>query len=238
MVTGNSRFHLVVDSGMTNDELVKSSQGTVVPLDKKLEQRREVKPTKAQLKRQARSRADDIRSRLDAAAEHISTIPILVAEAWNDGDWEALGYSDWETYVQDEFGTSILKLDTAIRKLWVKELASQGMSTREIAPVVNVGKSTVNRDLAVPNGTDDRPEGDDSPVGKDGLVILEDPDNPVLNDSVEVGEACPIVSFTKFYNSVRDFMGDVPTLPYKPEERAKLARYLRKIATQLEGEGK
>jgi hypothetical protein len=109
--------------------------------------------TKAVAKRQAKARADDIRSRLDALAEHIETLPILVGEAWEQGDFEALGYATWEEYVKAEYGTHLLKLDRALRREWVKELTDRGMSTREIAPVVNASNATVHDDLRVQNLT-------------------------------------------------------------------------------------
>ena len=142
------------------------------------------RPSKATLKKQATQRADDIRARLDATTEHIETIPVLVSEAWEDGDWQALGHPNWEAYVAVEFGTSLLKLDKAIRKLWVKELTSHGMSQREIAPVVNVSQMTVSRDLDETNDSPKTPaplpEGDTVVIGRDGLVILgdEEPEKP------------------------------------------------------------
>jgi len=46
----------------------------------------------------------------------------------------------------------------------VADLAEEGLSVREISAVVGVGKSTVDRDLSVPNGTDDDKKAQDNPV--------------------------------------------------------------------------
>lgn len=102
--------------------------------------------TKAVAKRQAQERADAIRSRLDSLAEHIEAIPALVTEAWENGDFGTLGYATWEEYVRGEYGTHLLRLERAIRREWVKQLTDKGMSSREIAPVVNTSHTQVQRE--------------------------------------------------------------------------------------------
>ena len=86
-------------------------------------------------------RADAIRQRIDNLAE----VPALIATAYQAEDWKTLGYESWEAYVSEEFGTSLLKLNTAMRKQWTRTLKDAGMSTREIAPVTNVSQATASR---------------------------------------------------------------------------------------------
>ena len=49
--------------------------------------------------------------------------------------------------VQDRFGGALTRLPVDLRRPVVHELASAGMSTRAIAPVVGVSKSLVAQDL-------------------------------------------------------------------------------------------
>ena len=90
----------------------------------------------------ARERADAIRGRIDDLAD----VPRLIATAYQAEDWRTLGYESWEDYVSEEFGTSLIKLNAAMRKQWTRTLKDAGMSTREIAPVTNVSQATVSRD--------------------------------------------------------------------------------------------
>ena len=86
----------------------------------------------------------------------------LIQEAWEQRDWQTLGYADWETYTEAEFGPDQLPL-TREQRTWMVQQLSDTMSTRAIAAVLRVGKSTVNRELSQ-NGT---PES--SPARRTGL---------------------------------------------------------------------
>src|SRR5437016_318820 len=100
------------------------------------------------LRDHAQTRAENIRTRLDSLTANINEIPVLIQEAYQAGDWQALGYPDWPAYVHEEYGTHIIKLDKAVRRKWARDLKAVGMSTREIAPVTNVSKATAARDAA------------------------------------------------------------------------------------------
>lgn len=81
----------------------------------------------------------------------------LIHEAQQGKAHEALGYRSWTEYVSQVFSdTPLMRLSRDERKELVGELASQGMSTRAIAPVVGTNYSTVSRDLkeSVANATD------------------------------------------------------------------------------------
>jgi hypothetical protein len=86
-------------------------------------------------------------------ADNLDAIPGLVATAKTEGDWDALGYESWEAYVKGEFGTGLLKLDRAVRRVWSRALKDAGLSTREIAPVVNADQKTVVNDLREENSS-------------------------------------------------------------------------------------
>lgn len=106
----------------------------------------------------AQQRAEAIRRGIDATAAALADVPRLVIEAHRAEDWRTLGYGTWQDYVTGEFGTSLIKLDRATRQTWTHSLKGAGMSTREIAPVTNVGKTQVQRDLTAPNGAARSPE--------------------------------------------------------------------------------
>lgn len=94
----------------------------------------------------AKERAEDIRTRLDQAADALAEVPELVAQAHKAEDWRALDYGSWQDYVTAEFGTSLVKLDRATRRGWTRSLKDAGLSQREIAPVTNVSQMQVSRD--------------------------------------------------------------------------------------------
>ena len=111
----------------------------------------------------ARERADAIRGRIDDLAD----VPRLIAEAYQAEDWRTLGYKSWGDYVSEEFGTSLLKLNTAMRKQWTHELKDAGMSTREIAPVTNVSQATVSRD-----SNESQPKSDTGTKGRKEIMKI------------------------------------------------------------------
>lgn len=94
--------------------------------------------------RDARSRASRIR---EGIHNYLATLA-LIAEAWEKGDWRALGYSNWESYVDAEYGADRLRLPIEHRQKAVEELRLLGMSQRAIAATVGVSQEQVRRDLA------------------------------------------------------------------------------------------
>lgn len=97
----------------------------------------------------AERRAERITMRLDAIAENYSRVLPMIREAIEKRDDIALGYASPGAYVSDRFGQSLANLGMDVRREVVRELTEAGMSTRAIAPVVGVGKSTVERDSQV-----------------------------------------------------------------------------------------
>lgn len=72
----------------------------------------------------------------------------LIHEAQQGKAHEALGFRSWAEYVSQVFSdTPLMRLSRDERKELVRELASQGMSTRAIAPVVGVHHDTVATDI-------------------------------------------------------------------------------------------
>jgi N6-adenosine-specific RNA methylase IME4 len=57
-----------------------------------------------------------------------------------------------------------LRFTIEARKQVAKELAAKGMSTRQIAEVTGAGKSSIARDLTVPDGTETVPDGTPGPL--------------------------------------------------------------------------
>lgn len=87
----------------------------------------------------ARERAARIRTALEDVAP-------LIVEAYQNRDWDLLGYSDWHSYVVGEFGGP-LRLGRDDRKQAVLELRQEGMSTRAIGDALGVHHDTVATDI-------------------------------------------------------------------------------------------
>lgn len=96
-----------------------------------------------------------IQLRLDVIADNVEQVIPMITEAKAGSVHEVLGYRSWTEYVAEEFGGRLQRLARVDRRPLVQLLADQGMSTRAIAPILGVGKSTVARELAagVPDGT-------------------------------------------------------------------------------------
>ncbi len=71
----------------------------------------------------------------------------LLHEAQDGDAARLLGYKSWTAYISDVFGEQPLRLEKDLRREFVKELSSEGMSTRAIAPIVGVDHATAVRDL-------------------------------------------------------------------------------------------
>ncbi|MFC9995834.1 hypothetical protein [Nocardia sp. NPDC127526] len=105
----------------------------------------------------ARELTDQIRAGADALWQ-------LVAQAYVNRAWQALGYCSWDDYCTREFGDCRIRLPREERQEIVASLREVGMSTRAIAAATGVARGTVLKDL----GEVDQIEPPDSIVGFDG----------------------------------------------------------------------
>ncbi len=97
----------------------------------------------------AQARAARIRAGIGA---YIATLDDIAA-AYAQRDWVALGYADWQAYVDGEYGAERLRLTPEHRAKAVQELRLAGMSQRAIGSALGVSVGTVNADLS---GVQDR----------------------------------------------------------------------------------
>lgn len=81
-----------------------------------------------------------------SAADHFDRAWSLVEQAVQAGAHIALGYRSPGDYLATEFDGVLSGLDVASRRVAVRELATYGLSTRAIAPVVGASHMTVQRD--------------------------------------------------------------------------------------------
>lgn len=102
----------------------------------------------------ARSRAARIRIGISS---YLSTLSD-VAAAYAQRDWEALGYSTWQQYVDGEYSEQRLKLSPEHRQKAVAELRLAGLSQTAIATAVGVSQGTVRNDLVQVSKTTNLPE--------------------------------------------------------------------------------
>jgi hypothetical protein len=107
-----------------------------------------------------------IRTVLDRAWE-------FIALAYKGRAFIALGYPNWDAYVDARFGDLRIAVPREHRTQVVAELAGVRMSCRAIAKVLGVGVATVHRELArsIPTGPSDPAVGGGSNagvIGRDG----------------------------------------------------------------------
>lgn len=95
----------------------------------------------------ARRLTDRIRLLAETVAEQMDKMAGLIDEARIGSAWLALGYRSWTEYVSTEFANVLPRLDREPRREFVRELATRGMSTRAIAPIVGVHHDTVATDI-------------------------------------------------------------------------------------------
>lgn len=87
-----------------------------------------------------------IKTHLEALQRSLDEIGELIAEAYQGRVWEPLGYTDWDTYVREEFASvSRLRLTRDERRDMVVSLRSVGMSTRAIGGALGVSHTEVQR---------------------------------------------------------------------------------------------
>lgn len=106
-------------------------------------------PTNADIEA-AKNRAQDINQRLGRMSDDAAMLPVLVVEAWNDNDWQTLGYDTWEGYVAEEF-QNLPRLTDVMRKSWTRQIRDEtepSMPLRAISAVTGAHYATASRDLA------------------------------------------------------------------------------------------
>ncbi len=89
-----------------------------------------------------------IQSGFDVVSEDLHAIRERIKALYSGRGWEAMGYGSWPELCEAQFRGHVERLDRVARQSFVAELSAEGLSTRAIAPVVGVGKSTVDRDIS------------------------------------------------------------------------------------------
>lgn len=95
----------------------------------------------------ARRLTDRIRLLAASVADSLDKMAALIDAARLGSAWITLGYRSWTDYVSTEFAGVLPRLDRQPRQDFVRELSSRGMSTRTIAPIVQVHHDTVASDI-------------------------------------------------------------------------------------------
>lgn len=71
----------------------------------------------------------------------------LIVCAYTERAWEALGYTTWDDYCSQEFGTARLRLPREERDTVVSSLRDLGLSSRAIASAIGSSQDPVEREL-------------------------------------------------------------------------------------------
>lgn len=88
-----------------------------------------------------------IADKLDAIADNLEQVMPMIREALTREAWKALGYASPTAYVSERFAGALGRLPRNVRQPVVCELSAAGMSTRAIAPIVQVHHDTVASDV-------------------------------------------------------------------------------------------
>lgn len=96
----------------------------------------------------AERRAQQIEARLSAIGESFTAAMQKIREAIEHRDDIALGYRSPGDYISARFGRALSGLPVEMRREAVRELTEAGMSTRAIAPIVDVTRQMVSKDRA------------------------------------------------------------------------------------------
>lgn len=98
---------------------------------------------------EARRLTTEAQNELRSSRDHFDKAWSLIEQAVSGGGHLDLGYRSPGDYLHAEFDGVLSGLDVAARRVAVRTLTDWGLSTRAIAPVVGVGKSTIDRDQQV-----------------------------------------------------------------------------------------
>lgn len=110
---------------------------------------------------QARALTDRIKSHVEQAWE-------LIVEAYQGRAWIALGYSTWDDYCLQEFGSCRIRLPREERTDVVASLRDAGMTTRAIASATGFAYGTVQSEIVSISRDQNRSPGPETIVGIDG----------------------------------------------------------------------
>lgn len=112
----------------------------------------------------------------------VTNIIQLLLDAAEGRAWKALGYKNWQDYINVELGGAPLQLPTLKRREAVEAFVKNGWSTRQIAAATDTPQSTISDDVAaIAKASTDR-----NPVSSNGQGDLE----PMLD---EEGNEIPTV---------------------------------------------
>lgn len=103
------------------------------------------------------------RELVDMIRAGVSVVRDALIEAFEGRAWVALGYADWQSLCDAEFGVRV-QLPREQRRELVGELREAGLSTRAIGSALDVAPSTVREDL----GTGGRNRPPERVTGTDG----------------------------------------------------------------------
>lgn len=88
---------------------------------------------------------DTARRIVNQVNQDLRSAVVGMIELWQHRDWEPLGYSSWQELCTSEFPFQV-HFPKAERVEAVGQLTEAGMSTRDAAAALGVGKSTIERD--------------------------------------------------------------------------------------------
>lgn len=135
--------------------------------------------------------ATEARELTDRIKVVVGAVWELVAAAYVERAWAALGYPSWDAYCSAEFGASRLALPREDRREAVASLREHGLSTRAIASATGDSHTTVQRDISTTSTGTNVPVADDTRiVGVNGKSYA--PRGPVTAPEIEDRSTVPL----------------------------------------------
>jgi predicted transcriptional regulator len=167
------------------------------------------------------------------AEEYTASLEQVLGGSWRQIAWaqrvgipEALGMTT-KQWVTERIGNYV-KLSVPERKEAVKELAAEGMTEREIAGVLGIGKTAVHRDItngkSGPNGPSDEDEWQEPPLL---FSIVDTQTGEIIHEVADLAAA----RTAKSDADLRDFVDSLPS-----ESKAALVEMERSTLPEIASE--
>lgn len=93
--------------------------------------------------------AQDARHLTDRIRAALDTTWQMIRDAYLGRAWVALGYTSWDDYTTQEFGTARIRIPREERQEWVGSLRDSGLSIRAIAQATALSVGTIHAEAQV-----------------------------------------------------------------------------------------
>lgn len=100
----------------------------------------------------AESRTENIKRYLGSIARNIDLAADTIREAYENKDWQTLGFPTWAAYCEAKFSTDVVRLTAGVRDDLTEQLKDH-IGTVDLSRLLGVSRKTTQRDKAKLHGT-------------------------------------------------------------------------------------